>query len=93
MTRKVAQYGKCSAIVALLVLMVVGIDNVFADNTVQIELDTFGELLDGVASEVLATPIQIETSIDQPSEPRAELLVHKISHLEAFQEVIQNNIF
>ena len=92
-TRKITQSTKFSAIVALLVLMVIGIDNVFADNTAQIELDNFGELLDGVAAKVLATPIQLESIQDENPTLRAELFVAQIAYLEAFEEVIQNNIF
>ena len=92
MTRKVAQPAKITAVLALVLLMVVGAGIFLAENTAQIELDTFEELLDGVASVVLVTPIQAETSFDQSSEPRAELLVHQESFLKAFNEVIQNNI-
>ena len=92
MTRKLAQSAKFSAVVALLVLMVVGIDNVFADNTAQIKLHDFGELLDGVAAQVLVTPIQLELTQDENPTLRAELFVAQIAYLEAFEEVIQNNI-
>jgi len=92
-TRKIEQSAKFSAIVALLVLMVIGIDDVFADNTSQIELHDFGELLDGVAAEVLASPIQLENASDENPTLRAELFVAQIAYLEAFEEVIQNKIF
>ena len=92
-TRKIAQSAKFSAIVALLVLMVIGIENVFADNTAQIELDNFGELLDGVAADILATQIHLDQTSDENLTLRAELLVAQISYLKAFEEVIQNNIF
>ena len=93
MTRKVAQPAKITAVIALVVLMIVGAGAFLSENTAQVELDTFGELLDGVASVVLVTPVQDETNFDQPTEPRAELLVHQESFLKAFNEVIQNNIF
>ena len=92
MTRKIAKSARFSALVALIVLMVLGAEEVFADNTVQIELDNFGELLDGVTSQVLATPIQLDQNVEQSSIPRAELFVSQIAYLEAFEEVIQNNI-
>ena len=91
-TRKVAQPAKITAVLALVLLMVVGMGGLFADDSAQIELDTFGDLLDGVASEVLVTPIQTQINSDQISEPRAELFVHQESFLKAFNEVIQNNI-
>ena len=92
MTRKVAQPAKITAVIALVILMVVGMGGIFADNTAQIELDTFGELLDGVATAVLASPIQVESNLEYSAEPRAELMVHQESFLKAFNEVIQNNI-
>lgn len=92
MTRKVAQPAKITAVIALVVLMIVGAGAFLSENTAQVELDTFGELLDGVASVVLVTPIQTQTNFDQPTELRTELFVHQESFLKAFNEVIQNNI-
>ena len=92
MTRKVAQPAKITAVLALVLLMVVGAGAFLVENTAQVELDTFGELLDGVASEILTTPTHDESNVVQFSEPRAELMVHQESLLKAFNEVIQNNI-
>ena len=72
--------------------MVMGMDQFFTENEAQIELGTFGELLEGVAAEVLMTPIQSDPNIGQSPTLRAELFVAQIAYLEAFEEVIQNNI-
>ena len=90
MTRKIAKSAKFSAIVALLVLMLMGMDQVFADNQAAIELHEFGELLDGVATQVLATPIQLQPQQDTTI-PSAEFLVAQITYLEAFDQVIKSN--
>ena len=92
MTRKVAQPAKITAVVALIVLMVVGAGAFLVENTTQVELDAFGELLDGVESVVLVSPISQENTYDQTPTPRAELVIAQIAYLEAFKEVIQNNI-
>ena len=70
--------------------MVMGMDQAFADNQVEIELHEFGELLDGVATQVLAIPIQTQSSTDTNA-LSAEFLVAQISYLEAFDEVIKSN--
>lgn len=90
MTRKNTQIAKFSAVLALLVLMVMGMDQAFADNQAQIDLHEFGELLDGVAIQVLATPVQLQPEVDTPM-PSAESLVAQIIHLETFDEVIKSN--
>ncbi len=92
MTRKIAQPGKYAVIAALLILIAMQIDPALAENTAQVDLNNFGELLDGVAAKVLITPIQFEKiSVEVPI-PYAELFVQQISYLKAFEEVIQNNI-
>ena len=93
MTRKIAKSVKFSAIVALLVLMVLGIDEVFADNQAQVDLYEFHELLEGVSSEIVSTQGQIQPVADTAQTIHYELIKHQKSFLEAFDEVIQNNIF
>jgi len=89
-TRKIAQSAKFSAVLALLVLMVMGMDQAFAENQAQIDLHEFGELLDGVATQILATTVQLQPEQDNTT-PTAESLVAQITHLEAFDEVIKSN--
>ena len=93
MTRKIAKSVKFSAIVALLVLMVLGIDEVFADNQAQVDLYEFHELLEGVSSEIVSTQGQIQPVADTTQTIHDELIKHQKAILEAFDEVIQNNIF
>jgi len=89
-TRKIAKSAKFSAVLALLVLMVMGMDQAFADNQAEIELHEFGELLDGVATQILATTIHLQPEQDTTI-PSAEFLVAQIVYLEAFDEVIKSN--
>ena len=93
MTPKIAKSAKFSAIVALLVLMILGIDDVFADNQAQIDLYEFHELLDGVDSEIVSVQGQIQPVEDTTQTIHDEFIKSKKSFLEAFDEVIQNNIF
>ena len=93
MTRKIAKSAKFSAIVALLVLMVLGIDEVFAENQAQTDLYEFHELLDGVSSEIVSVPGTHQFVTDTTQTIHDELIKSQKSFLEAFDEVIQNNIF
>ena len=90
MTRKNVKTAKFSVVLALLVLMVMGMDQAFADNQAEIELHEFGELLDGVATQILAISIQTQPEAGTTL-PSAEFLVAQIAHLEAFDEVIKSN--
>ena len=65
MTRKVTQSAKIIAVVALIVLIVVGAGAFLTENTTQVELDAFGELLDGVESVVFVSPISQENTYNQ----------------------------
>lgn len=93
MTRQIGKSAKLSAIVALLVLMVMGIDEVFADNQAQVDLHEFDKLLEVVGAEPLNTQGQMETSVDTTQTIQTEFIEFQISYLEAFEEVIQKQIF
>ena len=93
MTRQTTKSVKLSAIMALLVLLAIGIDQAFADHDGDRQIDEFSELLDGVAQEVLSTQAQPDIMPDTSSTLPAELISAQISYLEAFDEVIQKQIF
>jgi len=77
---------------ALLVFMVIGIDQAFADHESDRQIDEFSELLDGVATEILTTQTQSNAIPDTSDTLPTELIVAQIAYLEAFDEVIQKQI-
>ena len=87
MTRKIAKF---SAIIVLLVLMAMGIDQVFADNTFT-ELHEFNELLVGVEVQIIAVDVNQDVSTDSSQHMPTNYIVSHIAYLESF-EVIQDQI-
>ena len=92
-TRKVAKSVVLPTVVALLVLLSMGLNEVFADYEQDRLLEDFGELLDGVESALLSTQGEIEPAIDHSATLRTDLITAQIAQLEAFDEVIQKQIF
>ena len=92
-TRKVAKSVVLPTVVALLVLLSMGLNEVFADYEQDRLLEDFGELLDGVDSALLSTQGEIEPAIDHSATLRTDLIAAQIAQLEAFDEVIQKQIF
>jgi len=90
---QIGKSAKFSAIVALLVLMVMGIDQVFADNGAQVDLHEFDQLLEGVEAEIVSTQGEIQPAINTSNTIHAEIIKSQTAYLEAFEEVIQNKIF
>ena len=93
MTRKVAKSVVLPTVVALLVILSMGLNEVFADNEQDRLLEDFGDLLDGVKSALLSTQGEMEPIIDQSATLRTDFIVAQIAQLEAFDEVIQKQIF
>ncbi len=93
MTRKVTKSVAFTAVMAVLVLLAMGIDEVFADHGQDRLIEDFGELLEGAEAALLATQSEIEPAIDQSATLRIDLIVAQIAQLEAFDEVIQKQIF
>jgi len=92
-TRKVAKSVVLPTVVAWLVILSMGLNEVFADHEQDRLLDDFGELLDGVEAALLPTQGEIEPAIDQSATLRIDLIAAQIAQLEAFDEVIQKQIF
>lgn len=92
-TRQTTKSVKLSAIMALLVLMAIGIDQAFADHDSDRQIDEFSELLEGVAAEILTTQTESDALPDTSDTIPAELISAQIAYLEAFDEVIQKQIF
>ncbi len=93
MTRKVTKSVAFTAVMAVLVLLAMGIDEVFADHEQDRLIEDFGELLEGAEAALLTTQSEIEPAIDQSATLRIDLIVAQIAQLEAFDEVIQKQIF
>ncbi len=92
-TRKVAKSVVLPTVVALLVFLSMGLNEVFADHEQDRLLEDFGELLDGVEAALPSTQGEIESVIDQSNTLRTDLIAAHIAQLEAFDEVIQKQIF
>ncbi len=93
MTRKVTKSVAFTAVMAVLVLLAMGIDEVFAEHEQDRLIEDFGELLEGAEAALLTTQGEIEPAIDQSATLRIDLIVAHIAQLEAFDEVIQKQIF
>ncbi len=90
MTRKIAKYGKVTAIIALIVLM--AMSGFLADNQAQADLDEFDKLLDGIGAEVSLTQGEIKSTSDTTESLPAEFITAQHAYLEAFDEVIRKQI-
>ena len=93
MTRKVTKSVAFTAVMAVLVLLAMGIDEVFAEHEQDRLLEDIGKLLQGAEAALLTTHGEIEPAIDQSATLRIDLIVAQIAQLEAFDEVIQKQIF
>ena len=93
MTRKVTKSVAFTAVMAVLVLLAMGIDEVFAEHEQDRLLEDIGKLLQGAEAALLTTQGEIEPAIDQSATLRIDLIVAQIAQLEAFDEVIQKQIF
>jgi len=93
MTRKVRKSVMCTAVMSVLVLLAMGIDEVFADHEPDRLMEAFGELLDGAEAALLTTQGEIESVTDESATIPTELIVAQTAYLKAFEEVIQKQIF
>lgn len=90
------QYNKKSvaltAIMALVVLMAMGIDDVFGDHQADYLVHEFGDLLEGVEAEILAIPNNTEPTINTSDTLQTGEILSQIAYMEAFDEVIRKQI-
>lgn len=90
------QYNKKSvaltAIMALVVLMAMGIDDVFGDHEANTLVHEFGELLEGVEAEILAIPDNTEPTVNTTNTIQTGKILSQIAYIEAFDEVIRKQI-
>lgn len=81
-----------TAIMALVVLMAIGVNDVFGDHEPDRLVHEFGELLEGVEAEILAIPVNAESFVDTSNTMQTEKIQAQIAYLEAFDEVIRKQI-
>jgi len=81
-----------TAIMALVVLMAMGIDDVFGDKEANTLVHEFGELLEGVEAEILSIPNDTNPSVDTTDTMQTENILSQIAYIEAFDEVIRKQI-
>ena len=81
-----------TAIMALVVLMAMGVDEVFGDHEADNLVHEFGEILDGVEAEILKIPNSMESSIDTTNTMHTEDIFSQIAYLGSFDESIRMQI-
>ena len=81
-----------TAIMALVVLMAMGVTDVFGDHEADNLVHEFGELLEGVEAEILKIPNDTESSINTSDTMQTEKILSQIAYIEAFDEVIRKQI-
>ena len=77
---------------ALIVLMAMGVNDVFGDNEAERLVHEFGELLEGVEAEILAIPDDTEPTINTTQTMQTEKILSEIAYIQAFDEVIRKQI-
>ena len=81
-----------SAIMAIVVLMALGVTDVFGDHEADILVNEFGDLLEGVEAEILKIPADSEPSVNTTNTMPTGSILSQIAHAEAFDEVIRKQI-
>ena len=81
-----------TAMMALVVLMAMGITDVFGDHEADTLVHEFGELLEGVEAEILKIPNDTGSPINTSDTMQTEMILSQIAYLEAFDEVIRSQI-
>ena len=81
-----------TAIMALVVLMAMGINDVYGDHEVDRLVHEFGEILEGVEAEILSIPNDTEPSVNTTDTMQTEKILSDIAYLKAFDEIIQKQI-
>ena len=77
---------------ALIVLMAMGVNDVFGDNEADILVHEFGEILEGVEAEILAILNDTEPSADTTDTMQTEKILSQIAYLKTFDEAIRKQV-
>ncbi|WP_299292116.1 hypothetical protein [Nitrosopumilus sp.] len=81
-----------TAVMALVVLMAMGVTDVFGDHEADTLVHEFGELLEGVEAEILKIPNDTGSSVDTTDTMQTEKILKQIAYIEAFDEIIRSQI-
>lgn len=81
-----------TAIMALIVLMAMGVNDVFGDNTANDLVHEFGELLEGVEEEIISIPNDTGSTYDTTQTMQTEKILSQAAYIQAFDEVIRKQI-
>ena len=92
MTRNHNKSVGLTAIMALVVLMAMGVNDVFGDNEADTLVHEFGELLEGVEAEILAIPNDTEPTVNTTDAMQTEKILSDIAYIQSFDEVIRKQI-
>ena len=77
---------------AVVVMMALGITDVFGDHEADFLVHEFGELLEGVEAEILKIPGDTRSSIDTTNTMQIQEILSEIAYVNAFDEVIRSQI-
>ena len=77
---------------ALVVLMAIGVNDVFGDNEANRLVHEFGELLDGVEAEIVIIQDDKNPSVNPTETIQTGKIVAQIAYLEAFDEAIRKQV-
>ena len=92
MTQKTTKSVICTAVMATLVLLAMGLDESFAEHETDRLLEDFGELLDAAEASLSTTQGEILPTPDTSDTIHTEEIVFQTAYLEAFEEVIHKQI-
>ena len=81
-----------TAIMAIVVLMALGITDIFGDHEADILVHEFGELLEGVEAEILKIPDDKSSSVNTTDTMQTQEILSEIAYVDAFDEVIRAQI-
>ena len=81
-----------TAIMAIVVLMALGITDIFGDHEADILVHEFGELLEGVEAEILKIPDDTRSSANTTNTMQIQEILSEIAYVNAFDEVIRSQI-
>lgn len=81
-----------TAVMVLVVLMAMGVNDVFGDNQADTLVHEFGELLEGVEAEILSIQNDTNPAINTADSLQTETIHSEFAYLQAFDEVIRKQI-
>ena len=81
-----------TTIMAIVVLMTLGVTDIFGDHEVDFLVHEFGVLLEGVEAEILRIPDDTRSSEDTTNTMQIHEILSEIAYVHAFDEVIHSQI-